>query len=300
MSPAASSSTEMANASYSASNFASIFAFISTFDSIIRSNIREPEELSMIALSEEDDGVSMSKLKTLALCLLSAAVDRKAKEPLKEGQWPRLCTDLASDTPYILKGLDAPEAVADSVDAFMEQVPSVRIDVLYWLCEAALMFNSAVKSLVDREEEKTRKVTTADTADYDMVRLRPFAVIAKQKYWLFGNTTRQLYVEFDSKRGKGKLELLAQTVDEYVQVAETLRTERLHAFKELADRLIDEIVPYLEKQTKKRQRIERALQRQAVALASVPIYEARTRKRQRVNYKDTDDEIDAALEAYEV
>ncbi|KAJ2355978.1 hypothetical protein GGF43_002357, partial [Coemansia sp. RSA 2618] len=226
------------------------------------------------------------KLRDLALVVLAAAVGRKGKAPLAAGQWPKLCSEVASSTVFILKSLQVPEAVADSLDAYAEQSAAVRVDVLYWLCEAALMDNAAIKELVDREANKARKPTLASTAKDDFVRLQPFVEIAKQRYWLFGNKTRQLYLEGLSQRARGKLELLAQTPEEFAGVAEELHAQRNHAPKELATRLTDEVVPFLETQIKKRERVERALQRQAVALANVHIYETRTRKRQRVNYND--------------
>ncbi|KAJ2667444.1 hypothetical protein IW148_000139 [Coemansia sp. RSA 1199] len=306
MSPTANSRTEVANASYSAANFASVFAVLSTFNSVIYTSITEPEVRQHILAQklnlrdcrvtrELDDVVQCTegpqKLRELALAVLAAATGRKSKAPLSAVHWPKLCSEVAGSTVFILKSLQVPESVADSLDAFVEQNTTVRVDVLYWLCEAALMDNAAIKEMVDREANKMRKPTLASTANDSLVRLQPFAEISKQRYWLFGNKTRQLYVEGLSQRARGKLELLAQTPEEFQGAAEELQAQRNHAPKELAERLTEDIVPYLETQIKKRERVERALQRQALALANVHIYETRTRKRQRVNY--TDDGPDA-------
>ncbi|KAJ1792177.1 hypothetical protein LPJ77_006197 [Coemansia sp. RSA 2523] len=287
MSPTANSRTEVANASYSAANFASVFAVLSTFNSVIYTSITEPEELDDVVQCTEGP----EKLRELALAVLAAATGRKSKAPLSAAHWPKLCSEVAGSTVFILKSLQVPESVADSLDAFVEQSPAVRVDVLYWLCEAALMDNTAIKEMVDRESNKMRKPTLANTANDSLVRLQPFAEISKQRYWLFGNKTRQLYVEGLSQQARGKLELLAQTPEEFQGAAEELNAQRNHAPKELAERLTEEIVPYLETQIKKRERVDRALQRQALAMANVHIYETRTRKRQRVNY--TDDGPDA-------
>ncbi|KAJ2674923.1 hypothetical protein IWW42_001425 [Coemansia sp. RSA 1085] len=288
MSPSANSPTEVANTNYSAANFASIFAVLSTFNEVIRSNIKEPEELHAAVLCTE----GTQKLSDLALALLAAASCRKTRTPLSAGHWPKLCSELAGNTVFILKGLQVPETVADSLDSFVEQPAAVRIDVLYWLCEAALMDNPAIKELVDREANKMRKPTLASTATQELVRLEPFAEVSKQRYWMFGDKTRQLYLESMSQRARGKLELLAQTPEEFASLAQSLETERSAVLKELGQVLTDEVVPYLEYQIKKRERAERAMQRQAMALANVHIYETRTRKRQRVNYN-----VDEGLEA---
>ncbi|KAJ2642124.1 hypothetical protein IW137_002830, partial [Coemansia sp. RSA 1287] len=196
MSPTANSRTEVANASYSAANFASVFAVLSTFNSVIYTSITEPEELDDVVQCTEGP----EKLRELALAVLAAATGRKSKAPLSAVHWPKLCSEVAGSTVFILKSLQVPESVADSLDAFVEQSPAVRVDVLYWLCEAALMDNAAIKEMVDRESNKMRKPTLANTANDSLVRLQPFAEISKQRYWLFGNKTRQLYVEGLSQR----------------------------------------------------------------------------------------------------
>ncbi|KAJ2300171.1 hypothetical protein H4R23_006273 [Coemansia sp. Cherry 401B] len=289
MSPTANSRTEVANSSYSAANFASVFAVLSTFGAVIQSKIAEPEELDDVVQCTDGS----QNLKDLALAVLAAATGRKSKAPLNAGQWPKLCSEVAGNTVFILKSLQVPEAVADSLDAFIEQSVAVRVDVLYWLCEAALMDNPAIKELVDREAEKMRKPTLASTAKDNFVRLQPLAEISKQRYWMFGSKTRQLYLESLSQRGRGKLELLAQTPDEFRSVAEEMHAQRSRAPKELADHIVEETVPFLEAQIRKRERVERALQRQALAMANVHIYETRTRKRQRVNY-NVDDGLEVA------
>ncbi|KAI9502920.1 hypothetical protein GGI25_003193 [Coemansia spiralis] len=284
MSPSANSRTEVANASYSAASFASVFAVLTSFDSVIKSNIHEPEELEDIVHCTGGPG----KLKDLALLLLAAAADKKANAKLADEHWPRLCSELASGSVDILKKLEVPEDIADSIDNYLGHNVVVRVDVLYWLCELAVMVNSSIKALVDREAAKVRKPSTAESAKETLVRLQPFAEIAKQRYWLFGNKTRQLYLESTSQRSKGKFELVAQTPDEFTHAAEELRSQRTHAHKELADRMVEEIVPFLEIQARKRERVEKALHRQALALANVHIYETRTRKRQRINYNVDD------------
>ncbi|KAJ2000896.1 hypothetical protein H4R26_004400 [Coemansia thaxteri] len=155
------------------------------------------------------------------------------------------------------------------------------------------MDNSSIKRLVDTESDKGRKtLLPADTAKTSChLRLQPFAEISKQRYWLFGSKTRQFYLESVSQRGKGKFEMLAQTAAEFAHAAEELRSQRYTAPKELADRLLNEVVPYLDSQAKKRDRMEKALHRQAIAAANVHIYETRTRKRQRVDYS-----VDQALD----
>ncbi|KAJ2791125.1 hypothetical protein GGI18_001360 [Coemansia linderi] len=283
MSPSANSATELANVSYSPANFASIFAVLTTFASVIPSSISEPEELNGIVTSTE----STDQLKDLSLNLLASALNRKPKSRLPEDQWSRHCAVLAAAYVYLLKGLEVPEEAADSLEGFVQQTPAVRVDFLYWLCEIALMDNSSIKHLVDTEAEKGRRATASnETASTDacLCRLQPFAEISKQRYWLFGSKTRQFYLESVSQKGKGRFELLAQTVDEFNSVAAELRSQRYHAPKELADRLASEVVPYLEAQVKKRVRVEKALQRHAIANAHVHIYETRTRKRQRVDY----------------
>ncbi|KAJ2021094.1 hypothetical protein IW146_010301 [Coemansia sp. RSA 922] len=283
MSPAANSATELANVSYSPANFASIFAVLTTFVSVIPSNVHEPEELHSLVTSTE----STDQLKDLSLNLLASALNRKPKARPSEDQWPRHCTDLAATYVFLLKGLEVPEEAADSLDGFVQQTPTVRVDFLYWLCEIALMDNSSIKQLVDTEAEKGRKTTNTTLATNDsLVRLQPFAEISKQRYWLFGSKTRQFYLESVSQKGKGKFELLAQTVDEFASAAADLRAQRYNAPKELGGRLVSEVIPYLEAQVKKRCRVERALQRHAIANAHVHVYETRTRKRQRVNYND--------------
>ncbi|KAJ1734302.1 hypothetical protein LPJ61_001149 [Coemansia biformis] len=290
MSPMADPRPETASCGYSTANFASVYATMTAFRSVIQSDIQEPEELSAVVLCTEET----ARLKALALCLLAAATGRRTKAGIAADQWPKLCSDIAAGTVFLLRGLQIPEVAADSLDAFVAQSPAVRVDVLYWLCEVALMDNPAIKAMVDREPSKGRQSLPDEAArpQPSQVRLQPFAEIVKQRYWLFGNKTRQLYLESLSQRGRGKLELLAQTPEEFARVADDLRTQRYSAPKELADRLVDEVVPFLEQQVKKRERVERALQRQAVALASVHIYETRTRKRQRVNYN-----VDEGIEA---
>ncbi|KAJ2082931.1 hypothetical protein H4R24_001201 [Coemansia sp. RSA 988] len=288
MSPSTNSRTEVANTSYSAANFASIYATLETFRVVIQSSIQEPEELDDVVRCV--DGTA--KLKDLALRLLAVALGRKAKTALSEQQWPRLCSDLAASTIFILKSLQVPEAVADSLDAYVEQSPAVRVDVLYWLCEVAIMDNPDIKNIIDGESGKGRKTSVVDTKKEDLIRLQPYFEISKQRYWLFGNKTRQLYLESLSQRGRGKLELLAQIPAEFNNVVEELNAQRNHAPKELADHLVNEVIPFIEQQARKRERVERALQRQALAMANVHIYETRTRKRQRVNYND--DGIEAA------
>ncbi|KAJ1666352.1 hypothetical protein EV178_002308 [Coemansia sp. RSA 1646] len=232
--------------------------------------------------------LSSEKLKEFALLLLAAAYNRKPDAKLSEDQWPRLCSELAANSVDILRRLHVPEAVADSIDSFVEQDIAVRVNVLFWLCEVAIGSNSSVKCLIDQETVKHRSPSTATNAKDSLIRLQPFAEIAKQRYWLFGSKSRQLYLESTAQRAKGKLELLAQTPDEFINTAEDLKTQRTHAHRELADRLTGEIVPFLETQARKRMRVERALQRQAIALANVHIYETRTRKRQKVNYNVDD------------
>ncbi|KAJ2442919.1 hypothetical protein GGF42_006802 [Coemansia sp. RSA 2424] len=290
MSPATNSATELANVSYSPANFASIFAVLTTFASVIPSSIHEPEELNGIVTSTD----SADRLKDLSLGLLASALNRKPNSTRpSEDQWPKHCTDLAANYVYLLKGLEVPEEAADSLDGFVQQTPAVRVDFLYWLCEIALMDNSSIKLLVDAEAEKGRRSATstaAATTNDNLVRLQPFAEISKQRYWLFGAKTRQFYLESVSQKGKGRFELLAQTADEFTSAADDLRAQRYHAPKELAARLVSDVVPYLEAQAKKKDRIERALQRQAIANANVHVYETRTRKRQRVNYNDDNDD----------
>ncbi|KAJ1799312.1 hypothetical protein LPJ59_001919 [Coemansia sp. RSA 2399] len=284
MSPSTNSTTEVANASYTPANFASVFAFVTTFSPVVRSNIREPEELEdTIRCVGGSDG-----LKHFALLLLAAAFNRAPGAKLSEGQWPRLCSDLASDSIDILRRLQIPEAVADSIDSFLGHDVAVRVDVLFWLCEVALASNSSVKTMVDQEVAKARNPSTATHAKDRLIRLEPFAEIAKQRYWIFGTKSRFLYLESTSQRAKGKLELMAQTPDEFTSVAAELQTQRTHAHRELASRLTEEIVPFLATQARKRMRVEKALQRQAMALANVHIYETRTRKRQKVNYNVDD------------
>ncbi|KAJ2741822.1 hypothetical protein GGI20_004917 [Coemansia sp. BCRC 34301] len=282
MSPSTNTATELANVSYSPANFASIFAVLTTFATVIPSSIHEPEELNSLVTSTD----STDKLKNLSLTLLASALNRSPKACLSEDQWPKYCTDLAASYVYLLKGLEIPEEAADSLDGFVQLSPAVRVDVLYWLCEIALMVNSSIKHLVDAEAEAGRKAASTKQTKDALVRLQPFAEIGKQRYWLFGSKTRQFYLESVSQKGKGKFELLAQTASEFTNAANDLRAQRYHAPKELADRLASDVVPYLEAQDKKRGRIERALQRQAIASANVHVYETRTRKRQRVNYSD--------------
>ncbi|KAJ2456014.1 40s ribosomal protein S15 [Coemansia sp. RSA 2336] len=236
MSPSANSPTEVANTGYSAANFASIFAVLTTFNEVIRSNIKEPEELHAAVLCTEGS----QKLSDLALALLAAASCRKTRTPLSAGHWPKLCSELAGNTVFILKGLQVPETVADSLDSFIEQPAAVHVDVLYWLCEAALMDNPAIKELVDREANKMRRPTLASTATQELVRLEPFAEVSKQRYWMFGDKTRQLYLESVSQRARGKLELLAQTPEEFTSLAQSLETERNAVLKELGQVLTDE------------------------------------------------------------
>ncbi|KAJ1942935.1 hypothetical protein GGF37_002884 [Kickxella alabastrina] len=290
MSPSTNSRTEVANTSYSAANFASIFAVLNTFSAAIRvPDIQEPEDLDTVIRCTDDT----KALRELALTLLATAVDRKAKTLLTEDQWPKLCSSLAAGSAvHLLKGLEVPEDAAESLDDFVAQPPAVRVDVLYWFCEIALMNNTVIKALIDGECERERKPASASTntaVNDALVRLTPLVEIAKQRYWLFGNNTRQLYLESLSQKGKGRLELLAQSLEEFAAVAADLRAQRSHAQKELADRLDTEVVPFLEKQVRKRERVERALQRQAIAAANVHLYETRTRKRQRVNYNVDED-----------
>ncbi|KAJ2587572.1 hypothetical protein EV177_009575 [Coemansia sp. RSA 1804] len=208
------------------------------------------------------------------------------RSDIREPEWPKLCNELAADSVAILRKLQVPEAVADSIDSFVDHDVAVRVDVLFWLAEAAVASNSSVKKLIDQEVAKYRKPSAATHVKPELVRLQPFAEIARQRYWLFGSKTRQLYLESGSQRGKGKLELLAQTPDEFTAVANELRTQRTHAHKSLADGLVEDVVPFLETQMRKRVRVEKAMQRQALALANVHIYDTRTRKRQRVNYEE--------------
>ncbi|KAJ2776878.1 hypothetical protein H4R18_005445 [Coemansia javaensis] len=289
---ATATATAAATPAYSTANFASVYAVLSVFRSVIQTDIQEPEDLAATVQCAEGGA---ARLKELALRLLAAAAGRKGKGAVAEAQWPRLCSDLAAATVFILRSLQVPEAVADSLDAFVAQSPAVRVDVLYWLSEVALMDNPAIKAAVDQGVGKGRRSGPPPAADKrDQTRLQPFAEIAKQRYWLFGHKTRQLYVESLSQRGRGRLELLAQTPDEFAAVAEELRAQRNHAPKELAERLVGEVVPLVEQQAKRRARVERALERQARAMASVHIYETRTRKRQRVNY-NVDEALDEAL-----
>ncbi|KAJ2766218.1 hypothetical protein IWQ57_004462, partial [Coemansia nantahalensis] len=271
--------TSSGSGGYSVANFASVFAVLTAFRAVVESDIHEPEELSSVVQCTGDT----ARLKALALSLLSAAAGRKTKAGLAAEQWPKLCSGLAAGTVFILRPLHVPETVADSLDEFVAQSPKVRVDVLYWLAEVALMDNPAIKALVDGEPAASRRSLPAENALQKpcAARLQPFAEITKQRYWLFGNKTRQLYLESLSQRGRGRLELLAQTPEEFARVADDLRTQRYNAPKELAARLVDEVVPFLEAQLKKKARVERALHRQAAALANVHIYETRTRKRQR-------------------
>ncbi|KAJ2721346.1 hypothetical protein GGI07_004016 [Coemansia sp. Benny D115] len=285
MSPSANTRTEVANAAYSPSNFASIYAVLASFGSALNTpSIAEPEDLdTMVRCSGEDT----QKLKELALALLGAATDRKPKTPPTEEQWPKICSSLASGSAvHILKGLQVPEDVADSLGAFVVQPPAVRVDVLYWLCEAALMSNTAIKAIVDSEADKLRRPASAAAPKQALIRLEPMAEIAKQRYWMFGAKTRQLYLESLSQKGRGRLELLAQTPEEFASVAQDLKSQRNHAFKDLSTQITEEVIPYLERQLKKRERLERSMQREALALANVHMYETRTRKRQRVNYNE--------------
>ncbi|KAJ2162388.1 hypothetical protein GGF46_000752 [Coemansia sp. RSA 552] len=182
--------TETASADYSTANFVSVFAVISTFRTVICSAIQEPEELEAAVQCTSDN---TQKLRELALLLLGAASGKRSKGGAAAAeQWSRLCSQLAASTVYMLKTLQVPEAAADSLDAFVEQSPAVRVDVLHWLCEIALMDNPAIKALADRETTKARKPSLARTADLSLVRLQPFAEISKQRYWLFGNKTRRL------------------------------------------------------------------------------------------------------------
>ncbi|KAJ2704750.1 hypothetical protein FB645_003031 [Coemansia sp. IMI 203386] len=283
MSPSANSNTEVANAEYSQANFSSVFAVLATFSQAIHTtDIQEPEDLDAIVRCVEDT----QSLKELALAFLAAAADRKGKSLPSEDQWPKICSALvAGNAVSMLKGLEVPEDAADSLNDFVSQTPAVRVDMLYWLSEIALMSNTTIKALVDAEYEKARKPpSTNPSPNSSILRLSPFAEIGKQRYWLFGNKTRQLFVESLSQRGRGKIELLAQTPEEFAVAAENLQAQRTNAHKELAEKISTEIVPYLERQIKKRERVERSLQRQALAMASVHMYETRTRKRQRVNY----------------
>ncbi|KAJ2600277.1 hypothetical protein GGF40_002418 [Coemansia sp. RSA 1286] len=283
MSPSANSNTEVANAEYSQANFSSVFAVLATFSQAIHTaDIQEPEDLDAIVRCVEDT----QSLKELALAFLAAAADRKGKSLPSEDQWPKICSALvAGNAVSMLKGLEVPEDAADSLNDFVSQTPAVRVDMLYWLSEIALMSNTTIKALVDAEYEKARKPpSTNPSPNSSILRLSPFAEIGKQRYWLFGNKTRQLFVESLSQRGRGKIELLAQTPEEFAAAAEDLQAQRTNAHKELAEKINTEIVPYLERQIKKRERVERSLQRQALAMANVHMYETRTRKRQRVNY----------------
>ncbi|KAJ2504992.1 hypothetical protein H4217_009312 [Coemansia sp. RSA 1939] len=282
MSPSANSKTEAANADYAPGNFASVFAFATAFSSVLRSDIREPEELEDAIRCVDGS----EKLRQFALLLLATASNKPPNARLAEDQWPKLCNELAADSVAILRKLQVPEAVADSIDSFVDHDVAVRVDVLFWLAEAAVASNSSVKKLIDQEVAKYRKPSAATHVKPELVRLQPFAEIARQRYWLFGSKTRQLYLESGSQRGKGKLELLAQTPDEFTAVANELRTQRTHAHKSLADGLVEDVVPFLETQMRKRVRVEKAMQRQALALANVHIYDTRTRKRQRVNYEE--------------
>ncbi|KAJ1818214.1 hypothetical protein LPJ56_003895, partial [Coemansia sp. RSA 2599] len=227
-----------------------------------------------------------ASLKELALAMLAAAADRKGKSLPSEDQWPKICSALVSSNAVsMLKGLEVPEDAADSLDDFVSQPPAVRVDMLYWLSEIALMSNTTIKALIDAEYDKARKPpSTNPQPNSSIFRLSPFAEIGKQRYWLFGNKTRQLYVESLSQRGRGKIELVAQTPEEFAAAAEDLQAQRTNAHKELAERITSQIVPYLERQIKKKERVERSLQRQALAMANIHMYETRTRKRQRVNY----------------
>ncbi|ORX73742.1 hypothetical protein DL89DRAFT_253678 [Linderina pennispora] len=195
-----------------------------------------------------------------------------------------MCSELASKTVFLLKGLQVPEQVADSLDAFILLDAAVHIDVLYWLSECTIMYNTAVKELIDSESEKAKRVTTADEMDTQLVRLQPFGEISKQRYWMFGNKTRQLYLEGGSRRTRNKFELLAQTVDEFERVADELEAGRLRVHKELAERIREEVVPFVEKQALRKEKLERKLERNARQFANVHVYETRTRRRQRVNY----------------
>ncbi|KAJ2549472.1 hypothetical protein EV175_004434 [Coemansia sp. RSA 1933] len=147
--------------------------------------------------------------------------------------------------------------------------------------------------MIDREIARSRSLptstsTSTSTQPLFLLRLQPFAEIAKQRYWVFGSKSRHLYLESTSQRTKGKFELLAQTPSDFARVADHLRTQRTQAHKALANRLLEEIVPFLEKQARKRARAEKALQRQAAAIANVHVYDTRTRKRQRINYNVDD------------
>ncbi|KAJ1646529.1 hypothetical protein J3B02_001105 [Coemansia erecta] len=283
MSPSANPNTEVTNAVYSQANFSSIFAVLATFDQAIHATgINEPEDLDAIVRCTEDT----KSLKELALALLAAATDRKGKSLPSEDQWPKICSAFVSGNAVdMLKGLEVPEDAADSLDDFVSQTPAVRVDMLYWLSEIALMSNTTIKALIDIEYDKARKPpSTNPSLNDNILRLSPFAEIGKQRYWLFGNKTRQLYIESLSQRGRGKIELVAQTPEEFAAAAEDLRAQRTNAHKELAERITSQVVPYLERQIKKKERVERSLQRQALAMANIHMYETRTRKRQRVNY----------------
>ncbi|KAJ1843696.1 hypothetical protein LPJ73_005409, partial [Coemansia sp. RSA 2703] len=282
MSPSTNSATGLPNSAYSQANFASIFAVLTTFSSVIPFAIQEPEELDAIVQCTDDTAA----LKNLALALLAAATDRRNKAPLAPEHWSKTCSALAAGNAVtILRGLQVPEEAADSLDAFALQPPAVRVDMLYWLSEVALMSNSAIKALVDREYEVARKPSLKDAAsDEKYLRLEPLAECGKQRYWLFGKNTRQLFVETLSQKGKGRLELLAKTPEEFAAVVEDLRLQRSHALKDIAEMIAEDVIPFLERQAKKRERVERAQQRHALAMANVHLYETRTRKRQRVNY----------------
>ncbi|KAJ2778622.1 hypothetical protein GGI15_004122 [Coemansia interrupta] len=290
MSPSTNSTTGPPSPAYSQANFASIFAVLTTFSSVIPSSIQEPEELDAIIQCAADD---TAPLKALALALLAAATDRRNKAPPAEEHWSKACSSLAAGSAVsILRGLQVPEEAADSLDAFAAQPLAVRVDMLYWLCEIALMSNSAIKALVDREYEAARKPSLKDAAsDEKYLRLEPLAECGKQRYWLFGSKTRQLYLETLSQKGKGRLELLASTPEEFAAVVEDLRSQRTHALKDIAETIAQDVIPFLERQAKKRERVERAQQRHALAMANVHLYETRTRKRQRVNYNVDETEV---------
>ncbi|KAJ1932590.1 hypothetical protein FBU59_006317, partial [Linderina macrospora] len=211
----------------------------------------------------------------LALVLLAAASDKNLRIGVIE---------LAAKTVFLLKGLQVPEQIAESLDVFVLQDAAVHVDVLYWFTECILMQNTAVKEIIDSESEKAKRVTTADDMDTRFVRLEPFGEISKQRYWMFGNKTKQLYQEGGSKRTRNKFELLAQTVDEFEKLAQELDAGRLRVHKELAERIREEVVPFVEKQALRKEKLERKLARNAHLLANVHVYETRTRKRGRVNY----------------
>ncbi|KAI8324809.1 hypothetical protein GQ54DRAFT_295960 [Martensiomyces pterosporus] len=282
MSPATNTEARAKDARYSSANFASIFAFLSTFNTLAHASIHEPEELEDVIKCAEGS----AKLKDLALALLTLAMNRRPQSRTTEDQWPRCCSELAANTVYILKGLQVPEVAAESLDQLVGQDVAVRVDVLYWLCEAALMDNAAIKQLVDQEANKGRRASSMKGMKEGMVRLTPYAEIAKQRYWIFGTKTQQLYCEATAQRSRGKFELLAQTPEEFMRVAEEMKGHRLISQKDLASKLVEEVVPYLEAQIQKKERMERKMQRNALASANVHIYETRTRKRQRVNYAD--------------